>query len=682
MNLPAWRDWVFAFKVFAAAVLALYLAMWIDLPRPYWALSTVFITLQPLTGGTRARAAYRVYGTVLGAIAAVVLVPNLIDSPELLSLAIALWVGACVYFSLLDRTPRSYVPMLAGYTTAFIAFPAVSVPGSIFDTAVARAEEITLGILCASFVALIVLPQSVVPLIKSRVDQWFRDARSWSAAVLARSPISRSDTQGRRLRLASDVIAFDALVTPLRYDMTGAERSADTMATLRQHMLMFLPIVTSISDRIDTVERLQPLPDKIRQILNDLGAWLASGTTDPLAADQLRLAVANATPVLGRNPSWIDLVISSLAARFRDFIDLRQDARLLRRHIEDGTPVREQLAFRYTARARTIRHRDHGLALLSAAAAALAVLLSCFFWIASGWPDGALAPMMAAVGCSFFAAQDDPAPQIMLLANAALIGVAGAGIYLFAILPLATTFEMLVLALAPGIVACGLLMTQPRTALLGLGIGVVGFTLMALQTSYAGSFTSFANTGVATVIGMWTAAVVTRLVRSVGAAWSARRLEHMNRAALAEAAFQHGAAEGLELAALMLDRIGLIAPRLAAMTHDDAEWASELLTEVRIGIDLVELQRVRRTLSPESAIAIDRTLSMVGNHFLSDAIQADAKLLSCIDESLDTIVVHDEEESGRQAVLLGLTDLRRGLFPNAAPYRVSEPAIINPEAAA
>jgi hypothetical protein len=46
--------------------------------------------------------------------------------------------------------------------------------------------------------------------------------------VLAHSPTSMSDAQGRCLGLASVVIAFDALVTPLRNSIRGAERSAPT----------------------------------------------------------------------------------------------------------------------------------------------------------------------------------------------------------------------------------------------------------------------------------------------------------------------------------------------------------------------------------------------------------------------------------------------------------------------
>ena len=411
----------------------------------------------------------------------------------------------------------------------------------MFDTAVARAEEITLGILCASLVNTIVLPRSVAPVIAGRLDAWLRDARGWVVDVLGRARTTE-DSQAKRLRLASDAVAFDALATPLRYDMTGAERSVEAMATLRQHMLMFLPIASAIADRIGTLERTGALPQRLRGLLDDMAAWLTSGTTDPVEAARLKARASEIEPSLGERVSWDDLVRASLLARLRDFIDLRQDARLLQRHIAGGTPVTETLAFRYTAAARTIRHRDHGMALLSGIGVFLSILLTCAIWIATGWPDGAGAPMMAAVGCSFFAAQDDPAPFIVGFANSAIVGALGAGAYLFAVLPLATTFEMLTLALAPGLLLCGVFMTQPRTAPMAMGAAVNGSAMIALQGSYAGDFAAFTNSSVAVILGMWSAALVTRLVRSVGAGWSARRLRAVNRRSLAEAAERRGAA--------------------------------------------------------------------------------------------------------------------------------------------
>ena len=128
---------IFAFNCFAAAMLALFVGFSIGLPRPYWAMSTALIVSHPLSGAVRSKAIYRLFGTLLGAAVAIFLVPPLVDSPVLLSLAVSMWIGACLFVSLLDRTPRSYLMMLAGYTAAIIAFPSVNSPGNIFDIAVA-----------------------------------------------------------------------------------------------------------------------------------------------------------------------------------------------------------------------------------------------------------------------------------------------------------------------------------------------------------------------------------------------------------------------------------------------------------------------------------------------------------------------------------------------------------------
>ncbi|KQT45505.1 fusaric acid resistance protein [Methylobacterium sp. Leaf456] len=672
MTLPGWRDWAFSLKTFAAAMLALFLAFWIDLPNPYWALGTVYITSQVLAGATRSKALYRVLGTLLGAVVTVALVPNLVNAPELLTLAIALWVATCLYFSLLDRTPRSYLMMLGGYTAALIGFPAVGDPGTMFDTAVARAEEITLGILCASLVNTVVLPQSVAPVVTGRLDLWLRDARAWVIDLLGRARTAR-DTQGARLKLASDAVAFDALATPLRYDMTGAERSVEAMATLRQHMLMFLPIASAVADRIETLERAGPLLPRLRALLDDMAAWLASGTTEQGQADRLKTAADALEPGLGARPSWDALVLASLLARLRDFIDLRQDARILQRHIADGTPVTEDLTFRYTATARTIRHRDHGMALLSAVGVFLTILVTCAIWIATGWPHGSAAPMMAAVGCSFFAAQDDPAPFIVNFANSAILGALGAGAYLFAVLPVATTFEMLALALAPALLVCGVFMAQPKTAPLAMGAAVNGSAMIALQGSYSADFAAFANSSIAVVVGMWVAAIVTRLVRSVGAGWSARRLRGVNRRDLARAAEHQGAQNGLELAALMLDRVGLIAPRLAALPSDDAEWTADLLAEVRVGINVVELRRDRRRLPKAAREAVEALLVALARHFRAKPAAPGPDLLDTIDAALDAVSVEARQAPGR-AALMGLVGIRRGLFPQADPYRSTSEA--------
>ena len=80
MSWPSTRDWIFSFKAFIAAMLALWIAMYLGLPRPYWAMGSVYIVAHPLTGATRSKALYRVLGTLLGAAAGIAMVPPLVNS--------------------------------------------------------------------------------------------------------------------------------------------------------------------------------------------------------------------------------------------------------------------------------------------------------------------------------------------------------------------------------------------------------------------------------------------------------------------------------------------------------------------------------------------------------------------------------------------------------------------------
>jgi uncharacterized membrane protein YccC len=657
------RDWIFAFKVALAALLALGIAFWIDLPRPYWAVVSVYTVSQPLSGATTSKAAYRLYGTVLGAIAAVVLVPNLVNVPELLSLGLALWISGCLYFSLLDRTPRSYVLTLAGFTAAFVGFPLVDAPDTIFDFAVSRVEEIGLGIICAALVSAVVLPESVVPMLRKQLDQWFHDGEDRLIRIFERGPMPDDPTP--RLNLACGAVAFDALITPLQYDIATGARFADAVATLRQHMLMFLPIVTAIQDRIGALQKLNALPLPVRTLLDGMAA--EARAPDLTKIHQEREALSKLAATLPEPPvAWTDLVLATMMVRLGDYLDLRQDTLMLRGYIGRGEPMTEPYAFQYTSKARAIRHHDPLMALLSAMAAFIAILAASAFWIASSWPDGYAAPMLAAAGCSLFAAQDDPAVQITGLAKAGMIGSVACAIYLFAILPKATIFEMVVIALAPGLALCALLMTKPRTGVYGLGIVVFGFTLLALQDNYSGDFAAYTNSAIAVIIGLWTAAFSTQLFRSVGAGWTARRLRRTNRDSLVAAAENREDTDTVELAALMLDRVGLLASRLAALPPEDSGWTAELLSEVRVGIDLVELRRACHAMSAQQATGIDRLFTIIGRHFRSEALHPGEELLTEIDLCLDLFVFRATTPCRRMT--LALTDLRRSLFPDAAPY--------------
>ena len=80
-------------------MLALSIALWLDMPRPYWAMASVYIASNQLTGATWSKAIYRMFGTLIGAAGTIALIPNLVNAPELLSLAIAVGRHFSVFLS-------------------------------------------------------------------------------------------------------------------------------------------------------------------------------------------------------------------------------------------------------------------------------------------------------------------------------------------------------------------------------------------------------------------------------------------------------------------------------------------------------------------------------------------------------------------------------------------------------
>jgi uncharacterized membrane protein YccC len=307
------------------------------------------------------------------------------------------------------------------------------------------------------------------------------------------------------------------------------------------------------------------------------------------------------------------------------------------------------------------------LALWSAAGAVAAILFCCVLWIATGWTDGASAPMMAAVGCSFFAAQDDPAKGIRSFGWWSLVSVIVVGIYLFAIVPAITDIEVLIAALAPTLLIYGLLIARPATSFIGMALAANTSTLLALQSTYVADFQSYANSSVAFLLGMAMAAVVTRLGRTVGAEWIAQRLMKTSWTTLAVTAERRGLNDRAAFAGLMLDRLGLLTQRIAAMDEADRSDIANL-SQLRVGINIIDLRRARRLLAPSTLQAIDdmlTTLAVAARNHAGGALPDE--LLERIDLALARTV---EEPAGkaREDALIGLTGIRRGLFPHALHY--------------
>ncbi len=675
---PKFWDVVFSLKTFVAAMLAMWIGLMANLPNPYWSIAAVYIVAHPLSGATTSKGFYRLVGTIIGGAVTILFVPHLVNSPEILTLAIGLWMGICLAISLLDGTPRSYLFMLAGYTVAIASFAVVSVPETTFDYAVGRVEEIAIGIICAAVVNRLVFPRHSGPVLVSRIDNWLRDGSKLALASM-RGEGATPEFLRDRQRLAADALELRNLTTHVAYDTSSIRNVGTLLHVLQQRMVAVLPIISSLHDvlALKPGENEKPWHPAVQKLLDEACDWIESGENLTEERRAVLLQLIEEIDLYGKGAtSWGELLPFNVAARVRDLVQIWSDCITLRQDIVSGS--RHALRWRrYDAhlKARPM-HRDYGMALLSGFSAFLATCIATAFWIASGWSQGSAAAMMAGIFCCIFATMDDPVPVMRKFNWLLLIVIVAAFIFEFALLPLVDGFFPLVLVLGLFLIPAGLLLAIPSQFLLGMVLCVNLPNMLMLQGHLTHDFVSFANANLATVLGIVIAAWVTSIVRSVGAEWSVRRLIKAGWNDIALAAERrpgrHSRQRVNRLLLRMIDRIGMMTPRLALVQAADIAKV-DLLRDLRNGMNTIDLQQYRSKLPENCRVAVDEVLDGVGAHYRAladkpqEAGEIDRNLLASIDTAITTII-----ESGSPAIAkrtrMALVALRFNLFPKAPPF--------------
>ena len=146
-------------------------------------------------------------------------------------------------------------------------------------------------------------------------------------------------------------------------------------------------------------------------------------------------------------------------------------------------------------------HTDPGIALLSALAAAIAMGICAFFWIATAWPEGAGAVAFAAVACTLFASLDDPTPTIRNIATILALCIPIVIVYQFIILPAINGLVLLSAVLGFALIPAGLLLATPAYAPVGLALALGFCVEMNLQTAYTADLATIINSNSAFVLG-------------------------------------------------------------------------------------------------------------------------------------------------------------------------------------
>jgi uncharacterized membrane protein YccC len=662
---------LFSFSSFIAAAATLAIAFSASLPRPWWALLTVYVTAQPMAGAFRPKVLYRLGGIVTGALVTIVLVPNLQNSPELLVFCLAAWTGFCIYLAVLDRTPRAFLFQMAAFSSAVISFPYLDDPGNIFDTTAARVQEMTVAILCVTAVHGLLQPWSATPAIRARVQSFLRHARRWTSEALGSQHTRLEDAHRRTL--AADVTELGMIAVHLPFDQRWAPATRRRVTALQQQLATILPLASAAANRLDRLRESDSLSPDLEALLADIRQWLDDEHSALHRVGPLVRRCEDLAQVAEAQPGWDRLLTASACIRIAEFLTALAASRRLADRI--GSPGRPSARILETEPFSLAR--DHGVAVLAGLATATAIALYCAVWILLAWPNGSATAAFAALITCSFAAQDDPAPVIGRYLLATLKTFPLAALYLFVILPRVDGYEMLIVTLSPALLWMGYIQADPARSPQALPMFSCFIVAMGFLARFQADFALFINTGLAQLGGIVATLAVTRMFRSANVLWTARRILRANWGELALLADIRRPFRPERWTARAVDRLGQVAARMAVATTGDRLHAADGLADLRIGRNIIP---IRRALSHVPHDVRHRLGAVLGGlaMFYGERWRrghADAPpvgLLDPIDRALEALLDLPLDEHRRPA-LRALVGMRCNLFPTAAAPHILSP---------
>ncbi|MBT0667280.1 FUSC family protein [Novosphingobium profundi] len=673
---------LFSLKGFAAAVLAMYVAFSIGMERPYWAFLTAYIVSGPFAGAVVSRALFRLIGTFVGATMAVVIVPPLVANPPVLVLAMATWTGFCVFVSMLDRKPTSYMFVLSGYTACLIVWPTVGAPQEIFTIAALRTQEIAIGILCSALIHGVVFPNSISKFLLGRADDILRDAETWSRDALQLDPSAELEVERRRL--AQDITELHQLSIHLPFETSRPAPRIRAVRALQDNLSQLLPLCAAISDRVRTLRASDALSSEEEALLADVRNWIASLEDASLEASEatgltLQQRSAALEPEISEQSDWLALVRVSLLARVGQMIDAHLNCRVLARQIAtlDRRPVSVRVGPLLEGAGERPLHRDYWGALRGGAGAFITIVLGCTLWIGLGWDEGGTFVMLAAVFLSLFAAMDNSLPPVLGFFKGTAIATVLGALYGYAILPMLNGFPEMVAAMAPPLLILGAMMTVPRylgfalPALLGLGSPFI-----VSESFRIIDFSTFVNGQIAQLGAVLFALVMVRLLQAAGVEHAIARTMRAGWQDMADRANRMAPPNVNAWISRMLDRLALLTPRLMATGKAPGEPLYDVLQDLRTGVAVGELRLLRLDIPPAERQGITDVLAGVAGYYRAlepdERRAADPELLARIDAALHQFCAAAQQSLRRRAAL-PLVTLRRNLFPDAPPFTAMAP---------
>ncbi|WP_261540162.1 FUSC family protein [Burkholderia multivorans] len=526
-------SWIFALKAALAAVLAAFIAMKLELPQPRTAIVTVFIVMRPHSGLVLARALYRISGTLVGVLMAMLLIAIFGQYPDLFIGSTALWIAICTAGAARNRNTRAYGFVLAGYTAAIVGSASLQDPNTAFMIASTRIAEIAVGIVCSSAVSALIFPVHAGDQVQEAIRIQSAAFLTYVAKTLPSSP-AVYDVAAMHRQLVTSLTTFESLrvIAVLEtHDMRMRARrmkrlSAELMrASTQYHVFLQLRDQLRASEDCAALAAVNRCLGRVPKLLSHAIEPFPTYEAATLAAQRLdrfrkrlRHRVAREEQNLGAATNTTSLNFSTVAEQLERFGSELSAYLHTYASLSHATHEREKWVEPLVPKS------DALIALASGARAAVATMALGAFWIATAWPSGGTAFAQGAAICALSSTASDSSRLALQIALGTLVGAVVGTFIVFGIYTRIDGFPLLALTLMVATIPGAFVMTRSKLA--GYGIGYCVFLPVLAGPDNPQSFLpeTYLNDAIALVGAMFFAAVAQSVVLPVTSTWFHRRL--------------------------------------------------------------------------------------------------------------------------------------------------------------
>ncbi len=541
----AFKEWaatdlsrfIYVAKVTIAALLAMAVCIEANLSMPQTAIFTVFIVMQPQSGMVFSKSFYRFIGTCIGIIISIFLMDAFSQDRAEFIILLAIWIGICSAVGFKYRNFMSYGFVLSGYTAAIVCLPTLPMPLSVFDFAVERFSEVSIGLLCSSIISEILFPKTLSSSLYA--NEKARYSSVWGTFMDSSNIFEEGKNS---FNYSKDILGTNALRINSSFETNINKSDKIYFQRLNSEFMHLCTSYFSLKNILNTLEKKgkEDIIISLKQLYEPIKGTLKKNYSKELASkDSVEDIKKELRGIKKRLRTDIEEKKKELQlSSFNDLNDFNAVSRLMERvlgefilYISTYASFNKKSKKGYESFSQPIQfstHTDNVLLFLSVLRGSGVFIVMMLFWIFSGWEYGPFSVIAAVASTLLLGSAPSPVDAVKNFLKGAFFSFFVTGVYDLYILPtFVSDIQTLALAVTPLLAFTAWMMTIPSKGLFAFGFILIFITVCSMDLQYSMNLNVYIDTSIATMLGLMGAGAAFIVVNSWSEGWNKKRVSKL-----------------------------------------------------------------------------------------------------------------------------------------------------------